>query len=267
MAVPYDPIVDRARLAAQAVATAPFERDVLARELARLGPGPAVVVDVGCADGTLTVARTTGLTTGDGTPRRIATVGVDVSAAAIARARAAHPDREWLVGAPDEAAVADACAGADVVWSSRAVQHVGDVDRFVTGCWQLVRPGGTLVLVFPDDRHNAAVPTEPVLDWLLDGMPGLSGVSDRRVTDAVLAATAPLTADLTLALHPSRVRPSGDELATVFDWRLQRVRDNAPGALPDACAAAVDRFRAAVDAGAGLLVNVDTSLVARKPAV
>jgi len=248
----YDPTDDRHRLTAQARAVAAGEHELLTELVTRLELADGFpMVDVGCADGALSVLRLGQM--------RAKLCGIDRHPEMLAAAQAAHVDGRWLCG--DVGALRDPIEPVPVVWSSRVVHHVADVDGFVAACWELVAPGGVMVLGFPDDRHVVAHPGDVDLRWLLSGMAGIPGVSRRHGTEELLAAVAVRTSCWELRIVGAPAAPTGDVLAALLDWRLQRIAEHAPGKL-GAMKAAAARFRAAVERGEALLYKPDTFVLA-----
>jgi SAM-dependent methyltransferase len=121
---------DRARRQARMLA------GVLARR-----PGPQRIVDVGCGDGAAThvLARID--------PRNTV-IGIDWSAAALARARA----RGLLVvqGGVEGSGLPLAGGRADVVVMSELIEHLVDTDGAVDEARRVLRPGGVLLLSTPN---------------------------------------------------------------------------------------------------------------------
>jgi ubiquinone/menaquinone biosynthesis C-methylase UbiE len=114
-----------------------------------LGPGDRVL-EVGCGRGHLVKhLRAEG----------VAAVGVDLNPAAVAHAvtpgvsrmdatALEHPDEEF-----------------DAVVSMHAIEHIPDLDRALAEMVRVVRPGGSLVLVYPAEPIQGifAVPTSIIL--------------------------------------------------------------------------------------------------------
>jgi SAM-dependent methyltransferase len=120
-------------------------------------PGPAVILDVGCGDGSaLAVAA-------DLNPaHRFA--GIDWSGGALRRARALG--LTVLRGSVDRRLpVADGAA--DVVIMSELIEHLVDPDRAVAEVRRVLRPGGSLLLSTPNlaawyNRGLLAVGIQPI---------------------------------------------------------------------------------------------------------
>jgi SAM-dependent methyltransferase len=128
--VPLSSGPDRARRQARMLA-----------EVLRGFAGPAVIVDLGCGDGSaLAVAA------GHNPAHRFA--GIDWSSDALRRARAAGlPVVRASVTAPG-LPVADAVA--DVVIMSELIEHLVDPDGAVAEARRVLRPGGSLLLSTPN---------------------------------------------------------------------------------------------------------------------
>jgi ubiquinone/menaquinone biosynthesis C-methylase UbiE len=80
-------------------------------------------------------------------------LGVDLSPASVATARAAYPEDEWQV--------ADACAlpfpdgSFDVVAFSSVLHHIPDFTRAVREAYRVLRPGGVVFAFDPNLLHPA----------------------------------------------------------------------------------------------------------------
>jgi SAM-dependent methyltransferase len=129
------------------------------------GSGEGRVLDLGCGDGALAarLAEQGALVT-----------GVDPSAAAIERAREAHPDMTWVLPAEDgRLPVPD--ASFDVVTCVNVLQHVPDTQMLMSEGRRVLVSGGVFVAAVPHHgRVHGAVtaltaferhfdPLEPVL--------------------------------------------------------------------------------------------------------
>jgi SAM-dependent methyltransferase len=129
------------RLAASARADGDWYRSVAA---VLVRPGDRVAVDVGCGGGGMSVVLAAAI----GAEGRV--IGVDGAADVLAKARAMAGDRVEFVEAdlhhgmaPLRDVVPD---GADVVWASASVHHLGDQQAAVDDLAALLRPGGRLAL-------------------------------------------------------------------------------------------------------------------------
>lgn len=129
------------RLAASARTDADWYRSVVAA-VAR--PGDEVAVDVGCGGGGMAVVLAAAL----GSGRRV--FGVDGAADVLDRARAlAGSAVEFVLAdlhhgvAPVRDIVPD---GADIVWASHSLHHLGDQQAAVTELASVLRPGGRLAI-------------------------------------------------------------------------------------------------------------------------
>jgi len=103
-------------------------------------PGARRALDLGCGGGRLTglLAR-----------RARSVIGVDVAQAALARARASHPQLDFRLIAPDgELPLED--ASVEVVWASEVIEHVADTARWLSEVRRVLAPGGRLLLTTPD---------------------------------------------------------------------------------------------------------------------
>jgi SAM-dependent methyltransferase len=157
--VPLSSGPDRARRQARMLA-----------EVLRGVAGPAVIVDVGCGDGSA-LATAAAHNTG----HRF--VGLDWSADALrqARSRGLAVVRATVTGLP----VADGAA--DVVIMSELIEHLVDPDGAVAEARRVLRPGGSLLLSTPNlaawyNRGLLAVGIQPVFSEVsLTGVFGRPG--------------------------------------------------------------------------------------------
>ncbi len=144
---------------------------------------PAEVLEVGCGNGLVfRQLRRLGLT-GRYT-------GVEMSETLTAANRGRHPEATWRTGSvydlPSSGASFDAC------FALYVLEHTVYPERALAAMTRVVRPGGRLLLVFPDFSAAGLFPSHPV---------GLSvGGTARRK----LAAGRPL--DALVSLYDSRFR-------------------------------------------------------------
>jgi SAM-dependent methyltransferase len=75
-------------------------------------------------------------------------VGVEVAQAALARARARHPQLDFRL-APIEGPLPFADNGFELVWSSEVIEHVADTARWLSEVRRVLVPGGRLLLTTP----------------------------------------------------------------------------------------------------------------------
>jgi ubiquinone/menaquinone biosynthesis C-methylase UbiE len=102
-------------------------------------------LDLGCGDG-----RFTGLLAAAGAQP----VGADVAEAALCRARATHPEIEFVL-APVSGALPLQDSAFDVVWASEVIEHVADTARWLSEVRRVLRPGGRLLLTTPNHPRLA----------------------------------------------------------------------------------------------------------------
>jgi SAM-dependent methyltransferase len=98
------------------------------------------VLDLGCGDGDFTAALAA---TGNDA------VGADVAEAARARARARHPELEFVRIEP-HGPFPFADGEFDVVWASEVMEHVADTERWVNEVRRVLRSGGKLLVTTPN---------------------------------------------------------------------------------------------------------------------
>jgi SAM-dependent methyltransferase len=135
-------------------------------------PGPAVVIDVGCGDGSaLAVAA------GQNPAHRFA--GIDWSAHALGQARALG--LTVLRGAVAAPGLPVADGTADVVIMSELIEHLVDPDGAVAEARRVLRPGGSLLLSTPNlaawyNRGLLALGIQPIFSEVsLRGVYGRPG--------------------------------------------------------------------------------------------
>jgi SAM-dependent methyltransferase len=138
----------------------------------RGGPGPAVIVDLGCGDGTaLAVAA------GQLPAHRF--VGIDWSGDALRRAQALG--LTVLRGGVTAPGLPVADGAADVVIMSELIEHLVDPDTAVAEARRVLRPGGSLLLSTPNlaawyNRGLLALGIQPVFSEVsLHGVFGRPG--------------------------------------------------------------------------------------------
>ena len=96
---------------------------------------------------------------------------MEVAAAAISRARAAHPQLRFVLAPIDGPLPLDDGA-VDVVWSSEVIEHVADTARWLSEVRRVLVPGGRLLLTTPDHGrlrlavHGIERYSEPLGDHL-----------------------------------------------------------------------------------------------------
>jgi SAM-dependent methyltransferase len=102
-------------------------------------------LDLGCGDG-----RFTGLLAAAGARP----VGADVAKAALRRARATHPEIEFVL-VPIDGPLPLEDVAFDVVWASEVIEHVADTARWLSEVRRVLRPGGRLLLTTPNHPRLA----------------------------------------------------------------------------------------------------------------
>jgi SAM-dependent methyltransferase len=176
--------------------------------------GPAVIVDVGCGDGSaLAVAAR------QNPAHRFA--GIDWSAGALRRARALGLTVVRAGVAAPGLPVADGAA--DVVIMSEVIEHLVDPDRAVAEVRRVLRPGGSLLLSTPNlaawyNRGLLAAGIQPVFSEVsLRGVFGRPGrvvaghlrLFTRRALSEFLTASGFRCVTVTGARYHDVPRPLG----------------------------------------------------------
>jgi SAM-dependent methyltransferase len=97
------------------------------------------VLDLGCGAGEFTAIAT---------EAGAAAIGIDIAEAAVRRARAAHPQLQFVLGEIDgELPFED--GGFELVWASEVIEHVGDTARWLSEARRVLVPGGRLLITTP----------------------------------------------------------------------------------------------------------------------
>ena len=128
--VPRHSVPDRARRQARMLAA-----------VLRQSAGPAVIIDVGCGDGSVLAVAAR-----DIPAHRFA--GLDWSAAAVQRARA--KGLTVLRAGVDPPGLPIVDGAADVVIMSEVIEHLVDPDQAMAEVRRVLRPGGSLLLSTPN---------------------------------------------------------------------------------------------------------------------
>ena len=97
------------------------------------------VLDLGCGAGDMTAE----LARAGAEP-----VGVEVAQAALARARARHPELRFCA-TPIDGPLPFADGSFDVVWASEVIEHMADTARWLSEIRRVLVPGGRLALTTP----------------------------------------------------------------------------------------------------------------------
>jgi SAM-dependent methyltransferase len=77
-----------------------------------------------------------------------APVGAEVAEAAVRRARAAHPELEFL-RVPIDGPLPFEDTSFDVVWATEVIEHVADTGRWLSEVRRVLKPAGLLLLTTP----------------------------------------------------------------------------------------------------------------------
>lgn len=75
-------------------------------------------------------------------------VGADVAEGALRRARARHPDAEYVLVAID-GPLPFADNRFELVWASEVIEHIADTARWLSEVHRVLTPGGTLLVTTP----------------------------------------------------------------------------------------------------------------------
>jgi ubiquinone/menaquinone biosynthesis C-methylase UbiE len=75
-------------------------------------------------------------------------IGVDVAEAALARARARHPELEFHL-VPFDGPLPFEDGSFDLVWSSEVIEHVADTGQWLSEVRRVLAPGGRLLVTTP----------------------------------------------------------------------------------------------------------------------
>ena len=98
------------------------------------------VLDLGCGSGTFTaVAAAAGAAS---------VIGAEVAAAAVLRARTAHPELDFRL-VPIDGPLPLEDAQADLVWCSEVIEHIADTGAWLSEVRRVLAPGGRLLLTTP----------------------------------------------------------------------------------------------------------------------
>lgn len=138
-------------------------------DLARLSRG-ARVLDVGCGSGA-TVARLADR-------RGLRVVGLDASAAQIARARAARPDLDFVVGRAEDLPFAGGAF--DAVLAECVLSMLPDAGPALREAARVVSAGGCVLLTDLYDRDDGEAPAGS----------GLPSLGRRKAVEALLAGVS-----------------------------------------------------------------------------
>ncbi|MEX1254289.1 MAG: methyltransferase domain-containing protein [Dehalococcoidia bacterium] len=177
--------------------------------------GWSVVLDVGCGDGTNTVAYLE--------PHSV--IGIDGYGPACETARAAglsvmqgDLEQPWPI---DDESV-------DVVSANQVIEHLADTDRFARECHRVLRPGGTAVI---STENLAAWPNIAAL--LLGQEPFSNSYSKRvwAVGNRLSRRSGPLPEEV--AAYPHRSVGSHQAVADLFvQYGFQHARSLGVHTLP-----------------------------------
>ena len=108
--------------------------------LSVLQPGDRML-DLGCGEGTFS-----GLAADGGAAE---VIGADIAAAAIERARRAHPELIFEQVDPDRP-LPFADNAFELVWASEVIEHIADTAVWLSEVRRVLMPGGRLALTTPD---------------------------------------------------------------------------------------------------------------------
>lgn len=185
----YSPVEsgEVSRLSIQGSRTAEFDRQLFSAALEGRPAKRAVLygLDIGCADGTVTVDRFDNLAFS-----RV--LGVDRNATVIAAAQSRHDESRFAFSCLDvEGVSADAdirefmrdweVPGFDVVFAALSLHHFANPIKVLHMARHLLNPGGTVIVRSADDGVKIAYPDpEDRLSNLVDATMRQPSVSDRH---------------------------------------------------------------------------------------
>jgi SAM-dependent methyltransferase len=157
--------------------------DELLRELVKIAAGPARVLEIGCAHGRLYAAlRERGF--------RGAYTGIDMADHVIAENRRRYPDAEWDLGSAHHLSFPN--ESFDHAFAYYVLEHVVYVEKALSEMLRVLKPGGELMLVFPDFVAKRMLSSQ------------FLGLSPGRTAKGKLKAGHLL--DAALSLYDSRIR-------------------------------------------------------------
>jgi SAM-dependent methyltransferase len=102
-------------------------------------------LDLGCGEGLFTAALA---------EAGADAVGVEVAEAALARARAAHPELDFRI-APIDGPLPFDDGAFDLVWASEVIEHVADTEHRLREVRRVLAPGGRLLVTTPNHPRLA----------------------------------------------------------------------------------------------------------------
>ncbi len=97
------------------------------------------VLDLGCGTGELTATLA---------QAGVQAIGIEVSRAALRRARARHPGLDFRL-APIDGPLPLRDGSLDLVWSSEVIEHVADTASWLSEIRRVLAPGGRVLLTTP----------------------------------------------------------------------------------------------------------------------
>jgi 2-polyprenyl-3-methyl-5-hydroxy-6-metoxy-1,4-benzoquinol methylase len=151
------------------------ERQQFVWDLQRAASAPLRLLDAGAGDGALLAAAAA---------RGIDAVGLELSGAAITRARAAHPDVDLRRHSVEELPWPVEPASFDVVASFEVIEHLLEPSVLVEGARSALRTGGAFVLSTP---YHGLVKNLALAAVAFERHFAVEGDHVRFFTDAALA--------------------------------------------------------------------------------
>ncbi|QSZ42272.1 methyltransferase domain-containing protein [Sulfurimonas aquatica] len=175
----YDPTKDKERLRLQSQATLKFDKEHLDSVMKYLrekkGDQPIKILDVGCADGTVTVSRFEGY-------ENINVLGIDISSKQISRAIENNKDKTNFTFQELNIIEAESLLDTDydLIFSVYVMHHLKLSDVVMNNLWKKLSGNGVMFVRSPDDGLKVNFPENDNLNYLLTTTDKIKGSSDRK---------------------------------------------------------------------------------------
>lgn len=235
------------RLAVQAQHAAQFDKGLLSEARAHIGTETFSVMDIGCADGAMTIDRFA-----DAAYSRVLAVDRDADSIDAAIRANPEPDRFAFLNADVDALdfeerVADLLAQRgwsppDVIFSALTIHHLANPIKLLRTCRYLLSSPGAIVLRGSDDGSKVAYPDEDQrMRRVIEATLASPGVSDRmngrKIYHQLYRAGFRKIQTVYDIQDTSRLDQSErrDLFVESFSWRrnyLQQAVEQNPGSVP-----------------------------------